>query len=80
MNQNAQCEMILQYMCSSQLRDGSTTSTIPVNNNDCSGGNCNTDYSYGMNEKNEYYKSCTQRSRNKGLFTADQVTSRILES
>ena len=26
-----------------------------------------------MNENNDYYQNCKQRTRNKGLFTADQV-------
>jgi hypothetical protein len=35
-------------------------------------GNCTYDYRFGMQETKEYYDECRQRSRNKGLFTADQ--------
>lgn len=77
-NQNAQCQVILQYMCSDnngddsqKIRDGTTTNTINQ-------GNMNTldtatgEFMYGMHEPYSYFQSCNQRSRNKGLFTADQ--------
>lgn len=69
---NTHCELILQYMCSTTLRDGQTTKTIPDNRNQCKDGNCNVDQKYGMHEDYDYYQNCKKRSRNKGLFTADQ--------
>ncbi|XP_061187895.1 protein DD3-3-like [Saccostrea echinata] len=71
-NPNSHCEIILQYMCDDQLRDGASTNTIPTNPDDCRLGNCNTDKEYGMNENYEYYLNCRSRQRNKGLFIADQ--------
>jgi len=74
-NPNANCEIILQYMCSDLVRDGSDTRTIPESNQQCANEDCNTDYVYGMHEDYSYYQNCKSRSRNKGLFTADQVMS-----
>lgn len=71
-NPNSHCEIILQYMCNDQVRDGASTQTIPLNQDDCRLGNCNTDKEYGMNENFDYYLNCRSRERNKGLFTADQ--------
>jgi hypothetical protein len=59
-------------MCSDLLRDGSTTQTIPEDSRQCDDQNCNTDFKYGMNEEYEYYQTCKRRSRNLGLFMADQ--------
>eukprot|EP00300_Choanocystis_sp_HF-7_P036492 c52346_g1_i1.p1 GENE.c52346_g1_i1~~c52346_g1_i1.p1 ORF type:complete len:750 (+),score=176.32 c52346_g1_i1:179-2251(+) len=56
------------------LLDEATT-TIPenVNSNDCAGANCQLDGRYGYQETHAYYAWCKARSRNKGLFTADQL-------
>jgi hypothetical protein len=76
------CDIILQYMCAPQnsdesvgVRDG--TSEEQIRNNagtynlqDAAGG-----YLYGMHEDFAYYQRCSQRERNKGLFTADQGVS-----
>jgi len=48
-------------------------STIPSNLMDCDNDDCNTDKRYGMHENYDYYLACKMRSRNQGLFTADQV-------
>lgn len=60
------CELILQYMCNSDLRDGTRTDTIP--DNEAS----SKDQQFGMHENYEHYLWCSLRERNKGLFTADQ--------
>eukprot|EP00854_Cymbomonas_tetramitiformis_P008539 gene8539-10135_t len=62
-SEKTHCNMILQYTCSSVLRDGTNTNT-PNTNND----NGNT----GRHESRTYYTACTSMTRNKGLFTADQ--------
>ncbi|XP_057297072.1 protein DD3-3-like isoform X2 [Hydractinia symbiolongicarpus] len=69
---NAHCELVVQYMCDDQLRDGSTTVTIPDQRGRCKNYDCNTDVRYGMNENYGWYRNCKYRKRNKGLFTADQ--------
>ena len=45
---------------------------IPENDELCE-GDCDHDFRFGMNENQDSYKSCKNRARNKGLFTADQV-------
>lgn len=77
------CQIVLQYMCNNELRDGATTDTIPDNENtyntlvnpdplgDDDEGRGET-YLYGMHESYQYYQDCKTRERNKGLFTADQ--------
>lgn len=71
-SQNSHCELILQYMCGTWVRDGATTATIPDNRMQCQNYNCNTDRQFGMHEDYYYYLMCKTRERNKGLFTADQ--------
>lgn len=63
-NHNSHCELIIQYMCAPQLRDGTSTNTIQENNPN--------DQSKGMHEDGPYYQACKNRARNKNLFTADQ--------
>jgi hypothetical protein len=58
------CNVVLQYMCSPDLRDGNTTQTIPDDATD------SQDPLYGMHENYEYYQACSGRSRNQGLFTS----------
>jgi hypothetical protein len=43
---NANCNIVLQYMCSSTLRDGSDTRTIPKQNSQCDSNDCSQDYRY----------------------------------
>jgi len=63
---NLQCEIILQYMCDNLLRDGETTTRIPDS------PDSDTMQLYGRHESYAYYRNCKQRSRNKGLFTANR--------
>ena len=51
--------------------------TIPENPAQCENYNCNTDLRYGMIEDFDYYQNCKKRERNMGLFTADQVCTKI---
>ncbi|WAR25145.1 DD3-like protein [Mya arenaria] len=71
-NENNNCELVLQYMCGPNVRDGTTTDTIKLNPADCANKDCNTDTQYGMHEDFDYYAQCLMRQRNMGLFTADQ--------
>lgn len=70
------CEIIVQAMCDDMIRDGTTTQTIPENPVNCRNFNCDTDVKYGRHESYDYYQSCKQRKRNKGLFTASQQPNR----
>jgi len=68
-NENIRCEIVLQYMCEDsapELRDGSTTDTVP---NTVIGA---SDQQYGLQESRQDYQNCESRERNKGLYTADQ--------
>jgi hypothetical protein len=66
------------------IRDGTVTNTIQpgttpgstnfYNYKDPAVGDGSSFY-YGMNEPLSYYQACTARSRNKGLFIADQAVS-----
>ncbi|XP_057296382.1 protein DD3-3-like isoform X2 [Hydractinia symbiolongicarpus] len=69
---NAHCELVVQYMCDDQLRDGAKTRTIPEKLSQCANFDCDSDLEYGMNENYDWYQNCKYRERNKGLFTADQ--------
>ncbi|XP_801877.1 protein DD3-3 [Strongylocentrotus purpuratus] len=69
---NANCELVMQYMCGEWVRDGTTTTTIPENPNQCYNYDCNTDIRYGMNENFDNYLNCKIRQREANLFTADQ--------
>ncbi|XP_071484250.1 protein DD3-3-like [Diadema antillarum] len=69
---NSHCELVIQYMCGEWVRDGTTTTTIPENPNQCYNYDCNTDIRYGMNENFDYYLNCKLRQRQANLFTADQ--------
>ncbi|XP_070559546.1 protein DD3-3-like [Ptychodera flava] len=69
---NSHCELILQYMCHDDLRDGAVRGTIPQNAEDCANNDCNRDIEYGMQESYDSYTNCRLRERNQGLFTADQ--------
>ncbi|KAH9496344.1 Protein DD3-3 [Bulinus truncatus] len=69
---NSNCEIIIQYMCDSTVRDGVTTTTIPANRAQCDNYNCDMDRRYRMHENYAYYQECSLRERNKGLFIANQ--------
>ena len=66
-----QCNVVIQYMCEDTpfgggIRDGSTTNTIPQNLSDPAY------LTFGQHENYDYYRWCSTRERNKGLFIADQ--------
>jgi len=66
------CEIVLQYMCNDNIRDGTTTNTIPEQPSNCLNNDCNRDIRFGMHEDYDYYMNCKYRFRNVGLFTADR--------
>jgi len=70
---NANCEIIIQYKCDDKVRDGTEQLTIPANPNQCQNFNCDTDVRFGRQESFDSYTWCRMRSRNKGLFTANQL-------
>jgi len=69
---NNNCDLVIQMMCSENLRDGTEERTIPDDRNQCVNRDCNTDFRYGMHEDYEYYDNCNHRRQNNLLFTADQ--------
>ena len=69
---NVKCEVVLQYACEDDLRDGQVTDTIPKRSEDCKNNDCNSDFKYGMHESYQYYQHCALRERNQGLFPADR--------
>jgi len=69
---NNHCELVIQYMCGNQTRDGTTIRTIPDRRDQCEDWNCDTDLEFGMHENYAYYRNCKNRDRNAGLFVADQ--------
>eukprot|EP00056_Hartaetosiga_gracilis_P013768 m.231079 g.231079 ORF g.231079 m.231079 type:complete len:1329 (-) comp13895_c4_seq1:92-4078(-) len=71
-NDHNDCQIVIQYMCHDNLRDGVTTRTIPDQPSNCLNNDCNTDVRYGMHEDYDYYTNCKHRYRNQGLFTADR--------
>lgn len=69
------CEIIMQYTCNDKwTRDGTTTRTIPITAADCTdaNGNCDEMIQYGRHESVASYYGCRYRSRNLGLFLANQ--------
>lgn len=60
------CDIIWQYTCGKDVRDGASTNTIPATQSQ------SLDVSYGMHESFQYWSMCNMRYRNMGLFTADQ--------
>ena len=60
-------------MCDDTVRDGLSTSTIPLNPDNCENRDCNEDRRYGMHEDFYSYSHCRLRTRNIRLFAADQV-------
>ncbi|GFR70427.1 protein DD3-3-like [Elysia marginata] len=71
-HENNHCDLVIQYMCHDNVRDGTTTQTIPTNRAMCENYECSTDRRYRMHEDYQYYTECSMRSRNMNLFTADQ--------
>ena len=78
--ENNECQYILQYACEDTLgegvRDGkpqnalgdTCTDTIPEQED----SEMDNPIRYGRHENYHYYQRCESRSRNKGLFTANQ--------
>lgn len=72
---NVDCDLILQYMCGPDVRDGYDSGTINEGNRDEKGTDPKTGetvYRFGMHEPFEFYRKCKTRQRNVGLFIADQ--------
>ena len=69
---NVKCEVVLQYACEDNIRDGEVTDTIPEDSGGCKNNECNSDFTYGMHENYQYYQHCALRQRNMELFTADR--------
>jgi len=67
---NVDCDIIIQYMCDPNIRDGETTDTITQAN--MAQTDANGDLVYGQHEPYPNYRACNSRSRNQGLFSADQ--------
>ena len=72
-NPSLNCDVVIQYMCSDELRDGTprnvndaAITTVPDNEKD------SKDEKYGLHESYNYYQDCKARERNMGLYTADQ--------
>ena len=71
---NVKCELVLQYTCDEDwyemtnpdLRDGTTTNTVPATE----AGAANPQF--GLHEPLAMYQNCLERERNKGLYIADQ--------
>lgn len=71
---NSNCEIVMQYMCHSLIRDGGREDTIPEDkySDKCDGDNCETDFQFGMHETHEEYETCLITKRNHGLYNANQ--------
>ena len=54
----------LQYTCDADIRDGTSTKTIPLDDYE--------NKEFGRHESYDYYLNCLTRTRNKGLFTSNQ--------
>jgi len=73
-NGRTHCDVVVQYMCADNIRDGAPkapnngegTKTIPEEAKSV------TEQNYAMHEDYEYYRQCKQRQRNLGLWTADR--------
>jgi hypothetical protein len=75
------CNIVVQYICSqtsdpptTQVRDGTTTNTIPDTTSGPTALDANGNLLYGMHEPYQYYQDCQTRNRNMGLFISDRAT------
>lgn len=73
-DENNNCEVIIQYMCAENVRNGRTTNTPPIIHTACRDRDCDTDERFGMHESLRHFQKCQTRERNKGLYTATQVS------
>ena len=71
-NSNVNCDVVIQYACGDEIRDGQTTNTIPENQSQCANNDCNTDFEYGMHENYQNWQHCHLRNRNERVFPADR--------
>lgn len=72
----ADCDIILQYMCSPDLRDGLTTDTITAETASEKQVDPKTGeetWKYGMHESAEYFAKCKERQRNGVSFQTFSV-------
>jgi len=61
---NTDCEVVLQYLCGPWVRDGTSDSTPPDNDDD--------NRAFVQHEPPNFWRDCDRRARNRGLFIADQ--------
>jgi len=73
---NTHCTIIVQYMCDTNLRDGTNRTNIPIHNEGCENDDCDTDDTYGMHENNTYWKQCYKRQRQNYYVQVDQTLKR----
>jgi len=79
-NPKLECNIVIQYMCSQQdeadasvqIRDGTTTDTVPATLDGVTARDDNNNLKYGLHEPFAFYQACQRRSRNMGLFIADR--------
>jgi hypothetical protein len=79
-NPKLECNVVIQYMCglknepdpTIQIRDGTSTNTIPDDINQFNQKEANGEFTYGMHESYAYYQDCKTRQRNQGLYIADR--------
>jgi hypothetical protein len=74
-NEKTRCNFVLQYMCSNsdadlntRVRDGTTTTQIPLTATAAEETDPGGQPLYGMHESYSYYQTCYSRQRNQGLW------------
>lgn len=77
----ADCDIILQYMCHPELRDGLTTDTITAetaSEKEIDPKTGEETWKYGMHESAEYFEKCKERQRNGTLRIILAICSRLV--